>query len=135
MRIVRFYLESWQKGSTPSPSASLLLLSPRLRRRQRIPKMEELEEYEQCTIDSSSNDGGGDKDRIETAAAAVAATGAFANERRRSKRKKQRNYKFYWKSRYPPTVEKLSVLCSDVLAKHVMGLRAFLLYLHNKLLR
>lgn len=120
MRIVRFYLESWQKGSTPSPSASLLLLSPRLRRRQRIPKMEELEEYDQCTIDSSSNDD--DKDRIE------AITGALADERAQ-KPKKSRNYKFHWKSRYPPTVKKLSVLCSDVLAKHVMAYAHFALIL------
>jgi hypothetical protein len=36
MRVVRFYLEPWQKGGTPSPSASLLLLSPKIRRRQRM---------------------------------------------------------------------------------------------------
>jgi hypothetical protein len=35
MRIVRFYLEPWQKGGTPSPSASLVLLSPNVKRRQR----------------------------------------------------------------------------------------------------
>lgn len=38
MRIVRFYLEPWQKGGTPSPSPSILILSPRIKRRQRIPK-------------------------------------------------------------------------------------------------
>lgn len=36
MRVVRFYLEPWQKGGTPSSSASLLLLSPKIRRRQRM---------------------------------------------------------------------------------------------------
>ena len=36
MRVVRFYLEPWQKGGTPSPSASLMLLSPKIRRRQRM---------------------------------------------------------------------------------------------------
>lgn len=36
MRIVRFHLEPWQKGGTPSPSPSLLL-SPRISRRQRLP--------------------------------------------------------------------------------------------------
>jgi hypothetical protein len=36
MRIVRFYLEPWQKGGTPSPSQSLYNLSPHIRRRQRL---------------------------------------------------------------------------------------------------
>jgi hypothetical protein len=35
-----------------------------------------------------------------------------------AKKTKQKK-KFYWKNRYPPTVKKLSVLCSDVLAKCV----------------
>ena len=108
MRIVRFYLESWQKGGTPSPSASLVLLSPRLRRRQRIPKMEELEEHENLDEDSSV-DG---KERLADA----------INEIEKAKvknKKKKREYKFQWKSRYPPTVKKLSMLCSDVLAKYV----------------
>lgn len=94
MRIVRFYLESWQKGHDTSPSASLLLLSPRVRRRQRIPKMEELAERE----DQVSY---GDADSVQL------------DEKEKAKRK------FYWKYRYPPTVKKLSTLCSDVLAKHV----------------
>lgn len=85
MRIVRFYLESWQKGHDTSPSSSLILLSPRIRRRQR-PKMEELVERVSC----------GDFDEKEKA-----------------------KKKFYWKYRYPPTVKKLSTLCSDVIAKHV----------------
>lgn len=38
MRIVRFYFEPWQKGGSPSPSPSILILSPRIKRRQRIPK-------------------------------------------------------------------------------------------------
>lgn len=41
MRIVRFYFEPWQKGGSPSPSPSILVLSPRLKRRQRLPKNEE----------------------------------------------------------------------------------------------
>lgn len=40
MRIVRFYFEPWQKGGSPSPSPSILILSPRIKRRQRIPKSE-----------------------------------------------------------------------------------------------
>jgi hypothetical protein len=94
MRIVRFYLESWQKGHDTSPSASLLLLSPRVRRRQRIPKMEELlmeRDHERASFDSAQLD-----------------------EKEKAKRK------FYWKYRYPPTVKKLSTLCSDVLAKCVI---------------
>ena len=109
MRIVRFYLESWQKGGTPSPSASLALLSPRLRRRQRIPKMEELEEHKNLDDEDSSVDG---KERLADA----------INEIKKEKvrcKKKKREYKFKWKSRYPPTVKKLSMLCSDVLAKYV----------------
>lgn len=107
MRIVRFYLESWQKGGTPSPSASLQLLSPRLRRRQRIPKMEELEELENFDDESS--------DDVKKEERAI-------YESKKEKRKnvrKNKNYKFIWKSRYPPTVKKLSVICSDVLAKYV----------------
>lgn len=109
MRIVRFYLESWQKGGTPSPSASLALLSPRLRRRQRIPKMEELEEHKNLDEEDSSVDG---KERL------VDAINEIKMEKVRCKMKK-REYKFQWKSRYPPTVKKLSMLCSDVLAKYV----------------
>lgn len=41
MRIVRFYFEPWQKGGSPSPSPSILILSPRIKRRQRIPKCAE----------------------------------------------------------------------------------------------
>lgn len=41
MRIVRFYFEPWQKGGSPSPSPSILVLSPRIKRRQRLPKHEE----------------------------------------------------------------------------------------------
>jgi hypothetical protein len=33
--------------------------------------------------------------------------------------KEKAKRKFYWKYRYPPTVKKLSTLCSDVLAKNV----------------
>lgn len=47
MRIVRFHLEPWQKGgsveSTPSPSlsGSMLVISPKILRRQRPPDVEE----------------------------------------------------------------------------------------------
>lgn len=95
MRIVRFYLESWQKGHDTSPSASLLLLSPRVRRRQRIPKMEELVERDD-QVSCADVDGCVQLD-----------------EKEKAKRK------FYLKYRYPPTVKKLSTLCSDVLAKYV----------------
>jgi hypothetical protein len=93
MRIVRFYLESWQKGGTPSPSQSLVLLSPRIKRRQRIPKMEELIEH-----DSNDDDNDGDCELTD---------------------KEKARRKFYLKYRYPPTVKKLSVLCSNVLANNV----------------
>lgn len=43
MRIVRFYFEPWQKGGSPSPSPSILILSPRIKRRQRIPKSDEIQ--------------------------------------------------------------------------------------------
>lgn len=120
MRIVRFYLESWQKGSTPSPSASLYLLSPHIRRRQRIPKMEELEEQELCSNDDDDDSASNDNDYCDDDKATEIAA-AIVNEKSSKKMKKRdRNYKFYWKSRYPPTVKKLSVLCSDVLAKHVI---------------
>lgn len=88
MRIVRFFLESWQNGHDTSPSASLILLSPRVRRRQRIPKMDELIEP--------------DDNQYEN-----------VDEKEKAKRK------FYWKYRYPPTVKKLSTLCSDFIAKYV----------------
>lgn len=93
MRIVRFYLESWQKGHDTSPSASLLLLSPRVRRRQRIPKMEELIERD---------------DQVSCADVDVQ-----LDEKEKAKRK------FYLRYRYPPTVKKLSTLCCDLLAKYV----------------
>lgn len=96
MRIVRFYLESWQNGHDTSPSASLILLSPRVRRRQRIPKMEELIEREdQVDCDDVEDDN------------------VQLDEKEKAKRK------FFWKYRYPPTVKKLSTLCSDVLVKNV----------------
>lgn len=91
MRIVRFYLESWQKGHDTSPSSSLILLSPRIRRRQR-PKMEELREHVSC---------------------------ADFEEKEKARKK------FYWKYRYPPTVKKLSTLCSDVIAKQVLTYNLF----------
>lgn len=98
MRIVRFYLESWQKGHDTSPSSSLLLLSPRVRRRQRIPKMEELEERDD-QVSFVDDDDGEDTVQLD--------------------QKEKQKKKFYWKYRYPPTVKKLSTLCSDVLAKYV----------------
>lgn len=104
MRIVRFYLESWQKGGTPSPSASLQLLSPRIRRRQRIPKMEELEEREDDHFDVSPD----------------ASIDVTADDEIVEMKKEKKKNKFYWKYRYPPTVKKLSMLCSDILAKYVM---------------
>lgn len=97
MRIVRFFLESWQNGHDTSPSASLILLSPRVRRRQRIPKMEELMERE----DQVGGDGDDEAMMMQL------------DEKEKAKRK------FYWKYRYPPTVKKLTTLCSDVLAKYV----------------
>lgn len=112
MRIVRFYLESWQKGGTPSPSASLQLLSPRIRRRQRIPKMEELEEHE--NLDDEDNSSVDDVKKEERLVDAI-----YESKKENGRNKKKRNYKFMWKSRYPPTVKKLSVLCSDILAKYV----------------
>ena len=33
--------------------------------------------------------------------------------------KEKAKRKFFWKYRYPPTVKKLSTLCSDVLVKNV----------------
>lgn len=97
MRIVRFYLEPWQKGGTPSPSASLILLSPRIKRRQRIPNMDdkELDNLEKLSIDEREKK---------------------LTERRR----------FRLKFRYPQTVKKLSVICSDVLARNVLKLYNFL---------
>lgn len=96
MRIVRFYLESWQNGHDTSPSASLILLSPRVRRRQRIPKMEELiERDDQVECDDDEDDN------------------VQLDEKEKAKKK------FFWKYRYPPTVKKLSTLCSDVLVKNV----------------
>lgn len=56
MRIVRFYFEPWQKGGSPSPSPSILILSPRIKRRQRIPKCAD------TTI--ASNKGETDKQKI-----------------------------------------------------------------------
>lgn len=55
MRIVRFHLEPWQKGgsveSTPSPSLSgtILVLSPKVLRRQRPPDVEECVNLGQCS--------------------------------------------------------------------------------------
>lgn len=95
MRIVRFYLESWQKGHDTSPSASLLLLSPRVRRRQRIPKMEELVERD---------------DQVSC---------ADVDDLQVDEKEKKAKRKFYLRYRYPPTVKKLSTLCSDLLAKYV----------------
>lgn len=50
MRIVRFYLEPWQKGGTPSPSPSILILSPRLKRRQRYPPKSETASTRKYTL-------------------------------------------------------------------------------------
>ncbi len=89
MRIVRFYLEPWQKGGTPSPSPSLNLLSPHLKRRQRMPSMnaKDLENWEKLSDE----------------------------EREKKKADRQRRLRY----RYPQTVKKLSRICSDVLAKNV----------------
>lgn len=58
MRIVRFYFEPWQKGGSPSPSPSILILSPRIKRRQRIPKCAD------TTIASIKSLSETDKDKI-----------------------------------------------------------------------
>ena len=88
MRIVRFYLEPWQKGGSPSPSQSLQFLSPRIKRRQRIPNMDDI-----VQLDKLSD---------------------TEKEKKLSERKKRLKY------RYPQVVKKLSLICSDVLAKSVI---------------
>lgn len=94
MRIVRFYLEPWQKGGTPSPSPSLQLLSPRIKRRQRLPNMDGDTEVS-STLDKPS-----DKED---------------KEKKLSEKKKSYRLRY----RYPQTVKRLSQICSDVLAKSV----------------
>lgn len=89
MRVVRFYLEPWQKGGTPSPSASLLLLSPKIRRRQRLFPMSD-ESTNKSVLRKLSC---GDKDE---------------------ERKKTRRRSLTLKK-----VKSLSSLCSDVLVENV----------------
>jgi hypothetical protein len=51
MRIVRFYLEPWQKGGTPSPSPSLINLSPHIQRRQRPPHANDIGNIEKIPME------------------------------------------------------------------------------------
>jgi hypothetical protein len=51
MRIVRFHLEPWQKGGTPSPSQSLNNLSPQIRRRQRLVVTKPVEQIHKISMD------------------------------------------------------------------------------------
>lgn len=89
MRVVRFYLEPWQKGGTPSPQASLLLLSPKIRRRQRLILM--------------SNDPA-NKDLREK----------LIYDEKDEERKKTRRRSLTLKK-----VKSLSSLCSDILVENV----------------
>lgn len=90
MRIVRFHLEPWQRNNksltpSPAPSPSLLIASPLILRRQRLP----------TTSDVCPN--------------CLDHKMALTN---RPERKLLRN-------RYPMFVKKLSILCSDVIARNV----------------
>jgi hypothetical protein len=91
MRIVRFYLEPWQKGGTPSPSASLLLLSPKIRRRQRL----------LLTSHDSINKGLNEKL-------------FYDHDEKDEERKKTRRRSWTLKK-----VKSLSALCSDILVENV----------------
>lgn len=96
MRIVRFHLEPWQRGSgcgsvTPSPaqSPSLALLSPHVLRRQRPASLEDLEE--------------------------ICGQSQTPQQQQQQRLRRQRRLK----CRYPQVVKRLSTLCSDVMAHHV----------------
>lgn len=100
MRIVRFHLEPWQRGSgcgsvTPSPaqSPSLALLSPHVLRRQRPASLEDLEE--------------------------ICGQSQTPQQQQQQRLRRQRRLK----CRYPQVVKRLSTLCSDVMAHHVSNNR------------
>lgn len=91
MRIVRFHLEPWQRGSgcgsvTPSPaqSPSLALLSPHVLRRQRPASLEDLDEL-------------------------------FAQQSPLQQQQLLLRRQHRLKCRYPQVVKRLSTLCSDVM--------------------
>lgn len=97
MRIVRFHLEPWQKGgspgsglSSPSSLSSLPMLSDSVLRRQRC---------------SSSDD--------------LSNIDATLFERRSTSHSSNSRHSSYSKRKIPQMVKRLSVLCSDVLAKNV----------------
>lgn len=99
MRIVRFHLEPWQKGgsirsgfSSPSSVSSLPILSDSVLRRQRCPSSDDL-----SNID----------------------TNLF--ERRSTSHSSNSRHSSYSKRKLPQMVKRLTVLCSDVLARNVMS--------------
>lgn len=101
MRIVRFHLEPWQKGgsiasgprsgfSSPSSVSSLPMLSESVLRRQRLPSEDDL-----TNIDSN------------------------LFERRSTSHSSNSRHSSYSKRKLPQMVKRLTILCSDVLAKNV----------------
>lgn len=111
MRIVRFYLEPWQKGgsiasghnSSPQSSlSSLPMLSDSVLRRQRCPSLDDLsnidttlfERHTSTSISHSSNS----------------------------------RHSTYTKRKIPKMVERLSVLCTNVLARSVFIFSSSIFY-------
>lgn len=114
MRIVRFHLEPWQRGgssglSSPSSVSSLPMLSESVLRRQRCPSTDDLSNIDAALFERRSG----------------RSTSHSSNSRHSS----------YSKRKVPQMIKRLTILCSDVLAKNVISPKIYgilLLFLHKK---
>lgn len=104
MRIVRFHLEPWQRGgsiasghsSSQSSMSSLPMLSGSVLRRQRCPSLDDLSNI--------------DTNLFERRTSTSISISHSSNSR----------HSTYTKRKIPQVVKRLSVLCSDVLARSVL---------------